>query len=99
MSWLQSFFNIREKFDSGSDEGGPHKPFLEHMEDLRWTIMKMAIVQVISMIIGFYFRTDLVRLLQAPLAKVDPALPGKLIVTGIADSFIISLELAFFAGI
>jgi sec-independent protein translocase protein TatC len=38
-------------------------------------------------------------LLQAPLYKVDPELPGKLIITNIAASFLISLELAFFAGI
>jgi sec-independent protein translocase protein TatC len=94
MSWLHNFFKFRERSD-----GDIVKPFLDHMEDLRWTIIKMAIVQVTAMIFAFYFRTDLVRLLQAPLAKADPSLPGRLIITGIADSFIISLELAFFAGI
>jgi Sec-independent protein secretion pathway component TatC len=65
------------------------------MEDLRWTIIKMVIVQIVSMILAFYFRTDLVRLLKLPLAKADPDLPDMLVITGIADSFIISLELAF----
>jgi sec-independent protein translocase protein TatC len=94
MSWLKQLFNFRE-----SSDGDIVKPFLEHMEDLRWTILKMGFVQVTTMIGSFWFRTDLMRLLQLPLAKVDPELPGKLITTGIADSFIISLELAFFAGL
>ena len=94
MSWITKFFKFREKSD-----GEVIKPFLDHMEDLRWTIIKMVVVQVSAMIFAFYFRTDLIRVLQLPLAKVDPTLPGKLITTGIADSFIISLELAFFAGI
>lgn len=94
MSWLKQLFKFRE-----SSEGDVVKPFLEHMEDLRWTILKMAFVQITAMIGAFWFRTDLMRLLQLPLGKVDPELPGMLITTGIADSFIISLELAFFAGI
>ena len=94
MSWLTKFFKFREKSD-----GEVIKPFLDHMEDLRWTLIKMGVVQALAMVVAFYFRTDLVRVLQQPLAKVDPNLPGKLITTGIADSFIISLELAFFVGI
>ncbi len=94
MSWITKFVKFREKSD-----GEVVKPFLDHMEDLRWTIIKMALVQVAAMIIAFYYRTDLVRMLKLPLEKVDPALPHMLVITGIADSFIISLELAFFAGI
>ena len=94
MSWLRKFFKFREKSD-----GDVVKPFLEHMEDMRWTIIKVVVVQVIAMIVAFYYRQDMMRLLQEPLAVVDPLLPQKLITTGIADSFIISLELAFFTGI
>ncbi|MGZ8901885.1 MAG: twin-arginine translocase subunit TatC, partial [Limisphaerales bacterium] len=67
------------------------------MEDLRWTIIKVILVQVTSMVLAFYFRTDLMHILKAPLLKLDPV--PVLMTTGIADSFIISLELAFFAGI
>ena len=94
MSWLKNFFKFREKAD-----GDVIKPFLEHMEDLRWTIVKIVVVQVVAMILAFTFRTDLVQLLNAPLGRVAPDLGKKLITRGIADSFIISLELAFFAGI
>jgi sec-independent protein translocase protein TatC len=94
MSWLKSFFNFREKSD-----GDIVKPFLDHMEDLRWTIIKMIVVQVTMMIISFYFRKDLMHLLRLPLYKVDPNLPDQLVITNIAGSFLISLELAFFSGI
>lgn len=94
MSWLSKFFKFREKSD-----GDIVKPFLDHMEDLRWTIVKMIVIQVTMMIFSFYFRKDLMHFLRLPLYKVDPELPNQLIVTNIAGSFLISLELAFFAGI
>jgi Sec-independent protein secretion pathway component TatC len=46
------------------------KPFLEHLEDLRWTIVKMAITLSAAMIVCFAFRSTLVRILQAPLRDV-----------------------------
>jgi sec-independent protein translocase protein TatC len=94
MSWLKKFFKFREKSD-----GDVVKPFLEHMEDLRWTIIKVVSVLVLAMIIAFTFRTDLMRVLQGPLEKVDPKLPGTLIITDIAGSFTLSLTMAFYAGI
>ncbi len=94
MSWITKFFKFREKSD-----GDVVKPFLDHMEELRWTIIKMAVVQVLAMMVAFYYRTELVHLLKLPLFKVDPALADKLVITGIADSFVISLEISFFAGV
>jgi sec-independent protein translocase protein TatC len=94
MSWLSKFFKFREKSD-----GDIVKPFLDHMEDLRWTIVKMIVVQIVMMVLSFYFRKDLMHFLRLPLHKVDPDLPNQLIITNIAGSFLISLELAFFAGI
>ena len=94
MSWLNKFFKFREKSDSDVV-----KPFLDHMEDLRWTIVKMIVVQIITMVVAFYFRKNLMDMLRLPLYKVDPSLPDQLIITNIAGSFLISLELAFFAGI
>jgi sec-independent protein translocase protein TatC len=51
------------------------------------------------MIVSFWFRHNLMDLMRVPLYKVDPALPDQLVITEIAASFLISLELAFFAGI
>src|SRR5260370_38129348 len=74
------------------------KSFLEHLEDLRWTIVKMAITLVVAMIICFAFRSMLVRILQAPLRDVGSQI-GTLKALGITDSIVISFHLAFYAGI
>ena len=98
MSWinklLQTFFNFREKSD-----GDVVKPFLDHMEDLRWTLLKMLIALVVGMAASFYFVVDLMRLLKQPLVAIDPLIAENMVTTRIVDVFVIRLELAFFAGI
>src|SRR5439155_1377392 len=76
----------------------PSKPFLEHLEDLRWTIVKMALTLGAAMIVCFAFRSALVRILQAPLRDVGSQI-GTLKALGITDSIVISFHLAFYAGI
>src|SRR5438445_724625 len=62
---LRDIFKFRDL-----PEGETSKPFLEHLEDLRWTIVKMAITLAVAMIVCFAFRSTLVRILQAPLRDV-----------------------------
>ena len=45
---LRNLFKFRELPESETS-----KPFLEHLEDLRWTIVKMAITLLIAMVICF----------------------------------------------
>ena len=90
---LRDIFKFRELPESETS-----KPFLEHLEDLRWTIAKIAITLVLAMIICFAFRTSLVRVMQAPMHEVDPQI-GALRALGITDSVVISFQLAFYAGI
>ncbi len=90
---LHNFFKFRELPDSEAS-----KPFLEHLEDLRWTIVKMAIALLISMVLSLAFRTTLVSVMQAPLHAVEPQV-GALRALGITDSITISFHLAFYAGI
>src|SRR4051812_10883380 len=90
---LRSIFKFRE-----APESETSKPFLEHLEDLRWTIVKVALTLAIAMIVCFAFRSELVRILQAPLRVVDPQV-GSLRALGITDSITISFHLAFYAGI
>ncbi len=65
---LKNVFKFRD-----SPESETSKPFLEHLEDLRWTIVKMALTLGVAMIICFAFRSSLVRILQAPLRDVGLA--------------------------
>jgi sec-independent protein translocase protein TatC len=90
---LQDIFKFRELPESETS-----KPVLEHLEDLRWTVVKGAITLVIAMFLCFAFRSTLVRVMQAPLREVDPQV-GALRALGITDSITISFHLAFYAGI
>src|SRR5258708_5352170 len=90
---LRDIFKFREQ-----PERETSKPFLEHFEDFRWTIVKMAITLVAAMIVCFAFRSTLVRVLQAPLRDVGSQI-GTLKALGITDSIVISFHLAFYAGI
>jgi sec-independent protein translocase protein TatC len=83
------------KFREG-DRGEAVKPFLDHLEDLRWVIVKMAVSLGVAMLLSFCFRVQLVHVMQAPLKAIDPRL---VISLGVADSMIISFQLAFYAGI
>jgi sec-independent protein translocase protein TatC len=90
---LRDIFKFRDLPESETS-----KPFLEHLEDLRWTIVKMAMTLGIAMIVCFAFRSSLVRVLQAPLRDVGSQI-GTLKALGITDSIVISFHLAFYAGI
>jgi Sec-independent protein secretion pathway component TatC len=83
---LRDIFKFRELPESETS-----KPFLEHLEDLRWTIVKMAITLIAAMIICFAFRGTLVRVMQAPLHEIDQNL-GVLRALGITDSIVISFH-------
>src|SRR6201987_1904893 len=86
------------KFREGEDPEAV-TPFLDHLEDLRWVIVKMAIALGIAMMLAFCFRTQLALIVQHPLQALDPNLLKTLAAFGVADSMTISLQLAFYAGI
>jgi sec-independent protein translocase protein TatC len=94
MNWLKKFFKFREKSD-----GDIVKPFLDHMEDLRWMLIKCGATLVIAMIIAFFWVDDLQRLITQPLRAIDPRTADELVAFGIAEAFTISIHLAFFAGL
>lgn len=90
---LRNIFAFREAPESESS-----KPFLEHLEDLRWTIVKMAITMVVAMAACFTFRQRLVLVMQRPLQEIGGQVSA-LRALGITDSITISFHLAFYAGI
>jgi sec-independent protein translocase protein TatC len=67
MSLLRSLFSFRQQ---GHADGDVEKPFLDHLEDLRVTLMKMGSVLMLAMILAFCFRNQLTRLLEKPLEAV-----------------------------
>ena len=92
MSLLDRFFQLREEPDEA-------KPFLQHLEEFRLMLLKMAATLVACMVGSFFFRRELVHIVQRPLRIVDPTLVSKLQTLGVADSMTISFQLAFYAGL
>ncbi|MBC8002806.1 MAG: twin-arginine translocase subunit TatC [Opitutaceae bacterium] len=52
-------------------EGGPIKSFLEHLEDLRWTMIKSAAAIAVGMVICLIAGNLLVELLKWPLHRAE----------------------------
>src|SRR5260370_38870852 len=50
-------------------EGGPVKSFLEHLEDLRWTLIKSGAAAVVGMLICLLGANYVVAILKRPLEK------------------------------
>ncbi|MFM8468428.1 MAG: twin-arginine translocase subunit TatC [Limisphaerales bacterium] len=56
-------------FDEKPGEGGPVKPFLEHLEDLRWVIIKVAISLLIGMTFCLFAADRIVAIFKWPLER------------------------------
>ncbi|HEY3898443.1 MAG TPA: twin-arginine translocase subunit TatC [Chthoniobacter sp.] len=93
-NWLKKVFTFREK-----SQGDVVKPFLDHMEDLRWVLIRILLTLVICMAITFGFVHQLMHLLEQPMLMAAPDMHNHIITAKITDPFVISLLLAFFAGI
>jgi sec-independent protein translocase protein TatC len=99
---LQKLFRLREKSREQRDENGDVvKPFLDHMEDLRWTLIKCAIVLVVTMSVAFWKRQELMRLLENPVHRASEIVGEtiRLRSDNIIDPFMISLKMAFYVGL
>lgn len=75
------------------EEGGPVKPFLEHLEDLRWVMIKCISALLIAMagcMAGVPYVTDFLRRPLPPSVKLE--------ILGPLDGFWISMKISFFAG-
>src|SRR5688572_21697326 len=84
--------NVNEE----EDGGGAVKSFLEHLEDLRWVLIKSGSALMIAMILCLVAGNNLVWILEWPLHKSGALI--KLDYLGPAAPFISALHLAFFGG-
>lgn len=82
-----------------AEEEGESKPFLEHLEDLRWMLIKMAIALSLAMTFGLVFRKELMHFCQGPLRNLPDKFGSGLQSLGVADSFTVSMQLAFYGGL
>lgn len=62
--------------DQEGGEGGPVKSFLEHLEDLRWVIIKSVVALAIAMLLCLIGGNYVVEVLKRPLNKARLSYPG-----------------------
>ncbi len=74
------------------------KPFLEHLEDLRITVIKMGVTLVAATVLCFIFRRPVLEILYKPLIWAGESPDKFLKVLGVVDPFMLALQIAFFAG-
>ncbi|MCC6356125.1 MAG: twin-arginine translocase subunit TatC [Verrucomicrobiae bacterium] len=74
------------------------KPFLEHLEDLRITFIKMGATLVVATVLCFIFRRPVLEILYKPLIWAGESPDKFLKVLGVVDPFMLALQIAFFAG-
>src|SRR5437016_1640329 len=66
-----------ERLDTDQEEeGGPVKSFLEHLEDLRWVLIKSLVAVGVAILVCLIGGNYVVRILQRPLEKAKASYPG-----------------------
>src|SRR6516165_5769827 len=57
-------------------EGGPVKSFLEHLEDLRWVLVKSIVALGLGMLVCLIAANHVVEIIKWPLSHAQLAWPG-----------------------
>jgi len=79
-----------------NDETQKEMSFLDHLEELRWRIIKILLSVIILSIISFTQADYIIDFLKYPLSKINPA--PKIIFLKPAGMFIVRMSVAFVAG-
>src|SRR5271169_1957233 len=58
------------------DEGGPIKSFLEHLEDLRWVLIKSVAAAGVAMVACFFAGNYVFKVLKWPLMRAPISRPS-----------------------
>jgi sec-independent protein translocase protein TatC len=59
-----------EETEQEEEEGGPVKPFLEHLEDLRWVLIKSGVALAVAMLVCLVGANAVVEIIKRPLRKI-----------------------------
>ena len=74
------------------------KPFLAHLEDLRWTIIRCLVALGVGMIICAFTAKYILKLLYRPYIQAGQD-PAKLINLAVVDPLSIHMEISIFGGV
>ena len=105
-------FQLREqaaRIRPGADDGfdAHEKPFLEHLDDLRGTLIKIAVTLTVSTVACFAFHKQIYELVQSPakskLAEIAPGITLfeklDLVTLGPTEFIMLMLKLSFYSGL
>lgn len=101
---LNKLFRARDKFALNLGKGDEEKPFLEHLEDLRAMIVRIAITLIVVLLGTFIFHSKLFELIRLPLvtAGIVPDLSATinyLRSNGPADVFMAMVNISLIAAV
>jgi len=75
------------------------KPFLAHLEDLRWTIIKCLVALSLGMVACAFLARQILQLLYRPLRATGHDPKELLRNIGVVDPFSIHMEISLFGGV
>jgi sec-independent protein translocase protein TatC len=83
-----------------TEESALLKPFLEHLEDLRWMLIKCLAALATAMAISFSFAPQLLRIIKLPLQRLPEYSQVHFLTPfEVTGAFTLAMKLAFYAGI
>jgi sec-independent protein translocase protein TatC len=102
---LKKVFSVRDKVALNlSGEGDAEKPFIEHLEDLRTMLVRMALTLLIATFGTFFFYQELFRAIQMPiifagLAKDEAGASQLLQNIDVAGPFMMAINVSLIAAV
>jgi sec-independent protein translocase protein TatC len=75
------------------------KPFLDHLEDLRWTLIKMVATLAVAMLVAFVFARQLLLVVIWPLKRIAGDPQQFLYSFEVTGGFTLAMSLALYAGV
>ena len=82
---------------AASPEGGT-KPFLEHLDDLRHSLMGVVLALIVAMVICFFFVPDILFVLTMPLTATGKTPDQFLTIFEVMGGFFLHLKVALWSG-
>jgi sec-independent protein translocase protein TatC len=81
------------------DDDGESKSFIEHLEDLRSTIIKIGIALFVGFNICLVFANRILAFLEEPWHRIVPGPEGQLVSLRVTDAFFLWMKLSFYGGL
>ncbi len=102
---------MEEKHDKNSEEkhNSSEMPFLQHLEELRWRLIRSVVAVLVGAIVAFFFAEEILYFLQVPFDAAvrmygeqsgnDTMKRATLIYLAPTEGFMIQIKVSIFAGI